>query len=331
MMVPDGFFSPTTLIGRLRKACYDKLLEHDRDGAIPTNGRFVFYELEQDGAIHKSYPDKKRTPAQDISKALMDLRQEGLIPWEWIEDETREVADWDYAATVYEYLIDAVKRARLDCWDGDLPPLIICEARSTKGVLQRIAYEYLAPITATNGQAGGFIVTDIVPYLRGNDREVLYIGDHEVGGPGDQIEANTRRVIEEHTGRDIEWTRIALTQEQLDDDPRLLGLVITKFDNRTKPPRMYQAVECEAVGQVTLERLLREALEERLPEPLEDVRRRETEERKKVIAQLLVLMHRQSPSPPPPPLETPARKRRVLIERAAGYGSMMMRSNDYGS
>jgi hypothetical protein len=86
MMVRDNFFSPTSKSGRLRKACYDKLLQHDRDGAIPTNARFVVYELEQDGVIPKSYPGMKRTPAQDISKALMDLRKAGLIPWEWIVD-----------------------------------------------------------------------------------------------------------------------------------------------------------------------------------------------------------------------------------------------------
>jgi hypothetical protein len=110
----------------------------------------------------------------------------------------------------------------------------------------------------------------VVPLLRDNDREVLYIGDHEIGGPADQIEANTYRTIEAHAGRVVRWTRIAVTQAQVDADPRLLGLVITKYDRRTKTPRKYEAVECEAVGQVTLERLLRVALEKRLPEPLAD-------------------------------------------------------------
>jgi hypothetical protein len=82
-----------------------------------------------------------------------------------------------------------------------LPPLIICESRATMGVLRNLAYEYLAPLTATNGQSGGFIVNEIVPPLRGNDRRVLYIGDYELRGPADQIEGNTRRYIENHSGR----------------------------------------------------------------------------------------------------------------------------------
>ena len=48
----------------------------------------------------------------------------------------------------------------VDCWAGEPSPLIICKARSTKGVLERIVREYLAPITATGGHSGGFIVND---------------------------------------------------------------------------------------------------------------------------------------------------------------------------
>jgi hypothetical protein len=32
-----------------------------------------------------------------------------------------------------------------------------------------------------------------VPLLKGNKRRVLYVGDHELRGPADQIEANTKR------------------------------------------------------------------------------------------------------------------------------------------
>lgn len=287
-MTESAFFNANTRIGRLRRACYDKLMEHERDGALPTNGRFIFYELEQDGAVPKHLVKADgtkyaRTSAQYVSDALLDLRAAGHIPWDWIVDETREVISWRSAGSVREYLIDQVAHARLDCWDGYPAPLVMCEARSTKGVLERIASDYLAPIGATNGQCGGFLVTDVVPLLRGNVRRVLYIGDHEIGGPADQIEDNTRRYLEEHVGRRINWTRVALTQAQVDADPRLLGLVIEKTDRRSKPPRTYKAVECEAVGQATLEQLLRDVLERLLPVSLEDIREQERSERAAAI------------------------------------------------
>jgi len=281
------FFYTDTMIGRLRRACHGKLLWHDAQGAIPTNGRFVFYELEQDGAVPKNYPPpKKRRPAQDISDALIDLRRAGHVPWDWIVDETRELVSWRSAETVAEYMRDTIDRARINAWNGEPAPLIICEARSTKGVLERIAGDYLAPITATNGQCGGFLRTDVAPHLISNSRPVLYIGDHEVGGPADSIEANTQRVLEDYCERPIEWTRIALTQTQVDADSRLLKLVIDKTDRRFKPPRHYLAVECEAVGQVALEQMLRSALDARLPEPLESVLEREKQQRR-AFAELL--------------------------------------------
>jgi hypothetical protein len=287
----EKFFDAATQIGRLRRACYDKLLQHEQDGALPTNGRFIFYELEQDGVVPKAYfksdgTKRARTPAQNVSDALLDLREVGLIPWDWIIDEMREVSVWRSAKTVLDYVIEATEYARIDCWKGQPAPLTICESRATAGVLNRIAMDYLAPITGTGGQCGGFLVTDVVPLLRGNDRQVLYMGDHEVDGPADQIENNTRRYLEKHAGRSVNWTRIALTQAQVDVNARLLDLVIEKTDMRTRPPRPYKAVECEAVGQVTLEQVLRETLDRLLPEPLEAVLVREAAERETLVRQL---------------------------------------------
>jgi hypothetical protein len=223
--------------------------------------------------------ERARTPAQDISDATMRIRELRLVPWWWIEDESRDVSTRHYAASVYEYILDMVSLARIDCWDGELPPLIICEARATRGVLERIATgEYhLCPITETGGQCGGHIVNEMVPLLAANERKVLYIGDCEVEGPGDQIEANTRRYIEEHAGRRFTsdtWIKVALTPEQVARSPRLRRLAIDKLDHRYRPPRHYRAIECEAVGQAVLERMLRKVLDDLLPEPLERVRAR---------------------------------------------------------
>jgi hypothetical protein len=77
---PDGLSAPESKAGRLQRACLELLQEHERDGTIPTNGRFVFYELEQRGIVPKHYLDaagkqRVRTPAQDISDATMRLRE----------------------------------------------------------------------------------------------------------------------------------------------------------------------------------------------------------------------------------------------------------------
>lgn len=293
--------APDSKAGRLQRACLKLLLQHKNDGALPTNGRFLYYELEQIGVIPKKYRDaagneRRRTPQQDVSDATMHLRTVGLVPWSWILDESRDVTNPSFHDTVYEYTLESVGYARIDAWAGLPPPLIVCESRAVKGVLSNLTYEYLVPIVATGGQCGGFLVTDVVPLLVDNDRPVLYIGDHEIRGPADQIEANTRRYLEAHAGRsfdDFTWKRIALTQAQVDANPRLTELVIEKLDRRYKPPRKYSAVECEAVGQVELTRLVRAHLDALLPEPLADVRVREQEQREEMAAILRRAMRRR--------------------------------------
>jgi hypothetical protein len=79
---------------------------------------------------------------------------------------------------------------------------------------------------------------------------------------------------------------VALTPEQVARNPRLRRLAINKLDHRCKPPHPYSAIECEAVGQAVLERMLRKVLDEMLPESLEVVLVREQRQRRRVAALL---------------------------------------------
>jgi hypothetical protein len=68
-------------------------------------------------------------------------------------------------------------------------------------------------MAATNGQVRGFLHTKIAPLLTDNNRRVLYVGDADM--QGNDIEAHTRRVLEQLSGRVLDWTRIALTDAQI--------------------------------------------------------------------------------------------------------------------
>jgi hypothetical protein len=266
----------------LRCAVHKLLLEHDGAGELPTSNRFLFYELRQRGGPlygHKSRASG-RSQDQNLSDASTWLRNEGLVPWAWIVDETRSVTAYRYAGTVADYLAASLDVARIDLWD-DAPPLIICESRTFSGVLTRtLAAEYLCSVTATNGQVGGFLHTNIVPLLEGNDRPVLYVGDLDLAG-GD-IEGNTRRVLVREAG-ERDWERVALTAEQVAAHELP---IVEKVDRRFRPPRVQEAVEVESLGQGIVTAIVRDALDALLPEPLADVQVREGQERQEVRAML---------------------------------------------
>jgi hypothetical protein len=278
-------FDNSTKAGRLRTALVRQLAEHvETEDGLPTSGRFLFYELEQLAVIPKAYrradgSKKPRQPGQDISDALTDLREEGIVPWEWIVDEGRSLEVWRYAATVAEFLRGVVDQARVDLWNGHSPPLVLTESRSLAGVLRPIARDYLTPISSTAGQSSGsLLAVEIAPLLiEDPSRYVIYFGDFDF--QGDDIEHATRRKLEEHVGQALDWQRLAITAEQVEE----YGLTpIEKTDHRFRPPRKYEAVETEALRQHVIVGLLREHLDRLLPTPLEDVQVREQAERQRV-------------------------------------------------
>jgi hypothetical protein len=261
-------------IGALRDLVVALLREHQADGTIPTNGRFLFYELVQRSRLSKVQTGARR-PDQDLQDALTDVREDGQIPWSWIIDETRSLEDYSGYRSVLEGTLAKLPYINLDPWRGK-GPMHLTESRSLAGVLRGIVIEYRAQIASTNGQCGGFLRTDIAPRLRPG-QHVLYLGDYDLSG--DLIEANTRRVLEREISGDLRWERLALTREQVEayNLPE-----ITKRDRRYKDGRPHQAVETEAISQRVLVEILRARLDELLPEPLARVLEREARQRRRL-------------------------------------------------
>ena len=267
----------TTKIGALRDLLFALLQEHERDRAT-TSARFLYYELVQRGQLSKERTGARR-PDQNLHDALTDIREDGRVPWDWIVDETRSVDDCTGYASVQEGVLRTLPHIKLDPWQGRAP-MILTEARSVAGVLRDTVDDCRARIASTNGQCGGFLRTGIAPLLRPGDR-VGYLGDWDLCG--NQIEENTRRVLEREIGGPLRWERIALTQGQVTEYSLP---VIVKHDRRYKDGRPHEAVETEALKQTVLVDILRAWLDALLPDPLEDVQERE-ERQRAVIERLL--------------------------------------------
>jgi hypothetical protein len=277
--------APATKIGKLRALVLELLLEHEAagDDGLPTSARFLYYELVQRGHLQKHKPKeaKGRRSDQDLHDALTDLRESGQVPWHWIEDETRSVDDSTGWSSVTDWATTTVGHVRLDPWRGRAP-LILTESRSVAGALRKLVREYAVSIAATTGHVGGFLHTDVAPLLRPGDR-CLYIGDFD--WQGHQIEANTRRVLERLVGGELDWLRIALTEEQVRRH-RLRRLQIMKPDRRYRPVRYHPAIETEALKQHVIVSIVRRQVDLELPEPLPRVLEREWRQRQ----QLAVLL-----------------------------------------
>jgi hypothetical protein len=263
----------------MRDAVLGLLQEHERDGMLPTSIRFVFYELEMRGAARK-----RRVGGDDseryVTAAATSLRNDGTVPWNWLVDETRSIESYTGHETVRKGMLARLQYVTVDPWRGS-PPLVITESRSLAGVLRHIVHECRASIASTNGACSGFLVTRVAKTVRPGSR-VIYLGDLDIAG--EDIEEHSRAVLEREVDGDLEWERLALTREQVDqyDLPS-----IVKRDRRFKGNGgVHEAWECEAISQRILVDTLRARLEELLPEPLSVVHEREERQRRKVAKML---------------------------------------------
>jgi hypothetical protein len=277
---PPRFFD-SAVDGKMRKRALELLEDHEVNGEIPTSVRFIFYEMVQRGWLSKETPErtdgrKGRRPDQDLCDAIFDLRERGVIPWDWIVDETRSLNSYlGDASTIKQAVLDILPYMTLDPWKGDAP-FVITESRSLAGVQRATVRDYRSQITATNGQVGGFLRTKVAPQLW-IGRRVLYEGDWDHSGG--LIEANTRRVLEREIGGPLRWERLALTEEQVDayNLPKII-----KHDRRYNDGKPHEAVETEALRQHVIVGLLRDRLDELLPAPLDRVHERERRQRAEV-------------------------------------------------
>jgi hypothetical protein len=128
-------------------------------------------------------------------------------------------------------------------------------------------------IASTDGQTNGFLRNKLAPLIT-IETGVLYLGDWDFSGG--HIEANTRRGLEREVDRVLDWERLALTEEQV-NDPDLNLTVIDKYDRRTKTT--HPSVETEALSQQVIVDIVRRKLDQLLTEPLADVAVREVAER----------------------------------------------------
>jgi hypothetical protein len=185
---------------RIRDALYAQLLKHETDDTLPTTHRFLFYEL-----IALSIIDKHRDSGRadsETDRQLTILRERGDIPWDWIADETRSLEHFTGFPSVGAGLLTFLTVTKLDPWRPQGPPLILTESRSLAGALRDLAREYRVLLAATNGQCGGFLHTEVGPALVPRQR-VLYLGDYDLAG--NDIEYNTRKVLERIVGGELAW------------------------------------------------------------------------------------------------------------------------------
>jgi hypothetical protein len=149
------------------------------EAAQPITGRGVGYKLFTAGLISSmSKPNMQR-----VYRLLKEARELGMIPWEWIVDETREletVSSWSDPAA----FVRTVSRAyRRDFWQQQPVRVEVWSEKGTvRGVLQPILDGYGVGFRVMHGFSGATSIHDIAEDGDGRSLIALYVGDFDPSG-----------------------------------------------------------------------------------------------------------------------------------------------------
>ena len=175
----------------------------------PMTVRQVYYQL-----VSRLDIKNNRSQYQAASNALVGARKDGTIPWEWIEDRTRQprhVAMWNGLADFSETIREAYRR---NVWlDQSAHIEVWLEKDALSGIFEDVLDPYGVTLNVGRGYDGwASIHNAAVRYGNGKDVSVLYFGDFDPSGE-DMVRSLRERLA--FFGCEPEIVKCALVEEDI--------------------------------------------------------------------------------------------------------------------
>ncbi len=190
----------------------------------PASVRAACYRLFALGVIGSM----KKAETDKVSRLLVYARENEIIPWEWIVDETRETEVISAWANPEAYFKTVSRAFRKDLWQTqEERVLIVSEKGTVRGTLQPVIDRFAVPFLVMHGFGSATAIHDLAEQTTFADHplNILYVGDWDPSGMY-MSEQDLPRRLERYDASNYDLRRIAL----LEDDLRGLA----SFDAATK-------------------------------------------------------------------------------------------------
>jgi hypothetical protein len=213
-MSRNGYSGTGTKKGRgMAQRSFD-LIEAIRviaEAARPITGRGVGYKL----FIQKLIDSMGRSDMARVYRLLLIAREQGIIPWEWIVDETRSlerVSTWDNPE---QYARAVARSYRRDFWNQQPHRVQVWSEKGTvRGVLTPVLDHYAVGFNPVHGFNSGTSTHDVAEDDDGRPLIILYVGDFDPSGMF-MSEVDLPARFARYGGDHITIKRIALTRQQV--------------------------------------------------------------------------------------------------------------------
>jgi len=238
----------------------------------PQSVRHMFYRMTD--TTLPVYVPKTDTGANNgygvVQRRLSKQRKAGGLDYSWIVDTSR----MGYFTNTFKNTADFLKRMactyRGDLWrDTNCHVEVWCESRSIAGVILGVCEEYCVDLYPAGGFSSLSFTYESAISINAETKSgeipahILYIGDYDPAGV--LIDESIKKAILGHLGSDfpLYFHRLGINPDQIEfynlpSKPRKAG------DRRS--PHIEETVEAEAMPAGIMRSLLREAIEQYLPE-----------------------------------------------------------------
>jgi hypothetical protein len=250
---PKRFRRTKAAIGSIRDTAKAILEESN-----PQTVRQVYYALTVKGAIAKTETEYQRT----VVRLLVEMRERGNIPFEWIADNTR----WQRKPSSFTG-IEACLKATAESYRRNLwaaMPVYVeiwCEKDALAGVLMEETKVYDVPLMVAKGYSSITFIHAAAKAIeaKGKPAYIYHFGDLDPSGvdAARDIEAKLRRYA---PGAEIHFERPAVTREQV-EQWNLPTRPTKQSDTRAKKFGSATSVELDAIPARQLREIVRGCIE----------------------------------------------------------------------
>jgi hypothetical protein len=224
----------------------------------PQTCRQVFYASTVLGTVAKVEKEYQKT----IIRLLVEMREKGEIPFEWIADNTRWMRKPSSFTGVKQCLEVCANDYRRNLW-ATMPVYVEvwCEKDALAGVLMEETKVYDVPLMVAKGYSSISFIHSAAKAIeaKGKPTYIYHFGDYDPSGvdAARDIEAKLRRYA---PGAEIHFERPAVTPAQI-SEWNLPTRPTKQTDTRAKKFGSATSVELDAIPADKLRQLVRECIE----------------------------------------------------------------------
>ncbi len=174
----------------------------------PMTVRQVFYQLVSAQVVENTFASYK-----SACRALVTARQEGRLPWDWIEDRLRRPRHVNMWSGLEDFTETALRSYRRDVWATQLNYFETwLEKDALSGIFEDALEPYGVTLNVGRGYDGWTSIKDAARRYGERPVTILYFGDFDPSGE-DMVRSLKERLT--WFGARVDIVKIALTRDDI--------------------------------------------------------------------------------------------------------------------